>query len=294
MADYIGCTVKRLAPDLHQEAARTAVGLNPANEVRDPLGLLGVQRIALLTSKYWGPKGVRLTVQFLDLGGNARELELKRKILLHMNAWGTRANVQFVETARDGQVRIARTRGQGHWSYLGTDVLHVGAGQPTMNLDSFTLNTPESEFFRVVRHETGHTLGFPHEHMRRAIVDRIDPTKAILYFGRTQGWSADEVRQQVLTPLEESSLRAIRADSVSIMCYALPGEIMVDGQPVPGGRDIDDLDFSLAADVYPLAVAPPPPPPSPPPVSPPTPAAGNVVLDLDRRLATLPPGWSVK
>jgi hypothetical protein len=28
-----------------------------------------------------------------------------------------------------------------------------------MNLDSFTTSTPDSEFYRVVRHETGHTLG---------------------------------------------------------------------------------------------------------------------------------------
>jgi hypothetical protein len=30
--------------------------------------------------------------------------------------------------------------------------------------------TPDAEFYRVVRHETGHTLGFPHEHMRKEII----------------------------------------------------------------------------------------------------------------------------
>ena len=48
-----------------------------------------------------------------------------------------------------------------------------------MNLEAFTMDTPDSEFFRVVRHETGHTLGFPHEHMRKAIIDRLDPEKVI-------------------------------------------------------------------------------------------------------------------
>ena len=56
----------------------------------------------------------------------------------------------------------------GYWSYLGTDVLHIPVDQQTMNLQGFTERTPESEYRRVVRHETGHTMGFPHEHMRRS------------------------------------------------------------------------------------------------------------------------------
>ena len=91
-----------------------------------------------------------------------------------MNAWGKYANVTFVATSTDPQVRIARTPGDGHWSYLGTDVLHIRKAEPTMNLDSFTMSTSESEYKRVVRHETGHTLGFPHEHMRKQLVAKID------------------------------------------------------------------------------------------------------------------------
>jgi hypothetical protein len=68
------------------------------------------------------------------------------------------------------------------------------------------MDTPEFEFHRVVRHETGHTMGLPHEHMRRELVHKIDPAKAIVFFGETKSWSSDEVRTQVLTPLEESSL----------------------------------------------------------------------------------------
>ncbi|MBV8095146.1 MAG: hypothetical protein JO110_18340, partial [Acetobacteraceae bacterium] len=102
-------------------------------------------------------------------------------ILQHMNAWNTTANVLFVETLGQAQVRIARQDGPngGFWSFLGTDILSIEADQPTMNLEGFTMDTPESEFHRVVRHETGHTMGFPHEHMRQELVDKIDPEKAI-------------------------------------------------------------------------------------------------------------------
>jgi hypothetical protein len=217
-------------------------------------------RIAVLTTKYWGNKGVRLTVAFLD----SPPATLRSRILQHMNAWARTANVKFVQSSTDPHVRIARMGGMdgGYWSYLGTDILSIPADQPTMNLEAFTMSTPESEFRRVVRHETGHTLGFPHEHMRRQLVKLIDPKKAIALFGQTQGWSPEEVRQQVLTPLEESSLLGTtRADQESIMCYQLPGSITRNGRPIIGGVDIDPSDFKFAGQIYPkTGVAPARPP----------------------------------
>jgi len=121
-----------------------------------------------------------------------------------------------------------------------------------MNLDSFTMQMPESEFHRVIRHETGHTLGCPHEHMRRELVDRIDEEKAIEFFGETQGWTPEDVCQQVLTPIEDGSLiRTAHADPNSIMCYQIPGTITKDGQPIIGGLDIDESDFQFMASIYP-------------------------------------------
>ena len=125
-----------------------------------------------------------------------------------------------------------------------------------MNLEAFTMSTPEAEYHRVVRHETGHTLGFPHEHMRRELVNLIDPDKAIAFFGATQGWDANMVRQQVLTPIEESSLIGTdHADPQSIMCYQIPGTITKNGQPIVGGLDIDKLDATFAAKIYPKKAA---------------------------------------
>ena len=120
-----------------------------------------------------------------------------------------------------------------------------------MNLQAFTMNTPESEYKRVVRHETGHTLGFPHEHMRKALIARIDPQKAYDFFLRTYGWDKTTVDQQVLTPLDERSLMATPPDQTSIMCYQLPGSITRDGKPILGGIDINTTDAAFAAKIYP-------------------------------------------
>ena len=247
------CTPRMLAPTKWVEAARTAVTINPVNRpAAERLGLIDPrvitpQHIAVMTTKYWTSGAVKLTVGFLD---NA-PTDLQKRILLHMNAWAETANVQFTLTKGAAQVRIARVA-DGYWSYLGTDILHIEPDQQTMNLQDFSMDTPESEFHRVVRHETGHTLGFPHEHMRQALVDLIDPDKAIKYFGETQGWSPEMVRAQVLTPIEESSLMGTDPpDPDSIMCYQIPGSITRSGEPIAGGTDIDPTDYGFAGKIYP-------------------------------------------
>jgi hypothetical protein len=257
-SDTPTCTIKALPKEMLLDAAANAIAINPLNAPpRHLLQLAASQdvivppeHLAVLTQKYWGIGGVRLTVGFLDNPPS----DLRARILSHMNAWAAFSNVLFSETASSPQVRIARTPGSGYWSYLGTDVLQIGADQPTMNLDSFSMSTVESEFHRVIRHETGHTLGFPHEHLRQEIVDQIDREKAIAYFMATQGWSREKVIAQVLTPLDNSALIATaHADPLSIMCYWLPASIMKNGVAVTGGGDIDSQDSQFAASIYPLS-----------------------------------------
>jgi len=140
----------------------------------------------------------------------------------------------------------------GYWSYVGNDLKQIPNNSPTMMLDSFSNDTPEEEFVRVVRHETGHTLGFPHEHMRPELVNRLDYEKTVEYFARTQRWNETTTVQQVLQPIRASALIGTAdADPLSIMCYPLPAEITKDGQPIPGGDDIDNIDKKFANQMYP-------------------------------------------
>jgi len=262
MSDPILCTPKRLPRERLIEAAQRAVEINPTNQPHPAIaaralagGAMGRERLALVVGRRWPASGIKLTVGFLD----NPPADLQARILLHMNAWGKTANVEFVASNTDPKVRIARLdqppEMSGYWSYVGTEILSIPKDEPTLNLEGFTMSTQESEFHRVVRHETGHTLGFPHEHMRRQLVAKIDPEKAIEYFGQTQGWSADDVRQQVLTPLEDSSLLETgHADSHSIMCYQIPGILTKDGKPIVGGLDIDKMDYAFAASCYPKNV----------------------------------------
>jgi len=248
---YVPCFMKRLPTHQWIEGVKQARALDSRNAPASlvPESVPVAERATLDIRTYWGKQGVDLSVGFLESATPA----LRAKILSHMNAWGEWANVRFRETTAavgTADVRIA-FGASGYWSYLGTDIRQIAAGEPTMNLQDFSLNTPDSEFYRVVRHETGHTLGFPHEHMRREIISLLDAEKTYAYFAKDQGWSRDEVKAQVLTPLEDKAMIETPADKISIMCYALPAEITRNGVGIPGGLDIDPVDGKFAAKIYP-------------------------------------------
>jgi hypothetical protein len=265
------CTPREVPEKDRMAAAFTAISINPVNRPRldflptllkpraaalpDP-GYLGV-----LTSKWWG-KSVRLSVSFK---GRVQP-DLQAKILSYMNHWSSYADVKFTLVQSGGQVRISLGQG-GYWSYIGTDILGIPQNQPTMNLEEFSLSTPESEYERVVVHETGHTLGCPHEHMRRELVELLDPNRTIRWGARELGWNRQTVMQQILTPIDEGSLLAgvssPHADATSIMAYQMPGECTRSGQPIPGGTTLDAIDKEVIGKAYPLAVPPPPAPSGP-------------------------------
>ena len=260
--DDTPCTLKDLPLEDRVVAATEAVRINPTNAPRlDSLPALVTalsvepQFLAAITTKFWGSRGINLGVSFLDNPSSS----LRNKILAHMNAWGTDAgaNVKYSWSQSQGQVRIARGN-SGYWSYLGTDILQVRSG-PTMNLQGFTDSTPDATFRRVVRHETGHTNGFPHEHLRAELIALLDEEKTYRYFEQTQGWSRSVTRANVLTPLSRDGILAsAEADQDSIMCYQLPASITKTGKPIRGGNDLSEIDKATARKFYPAQGGPDP------------------------------------
>jgi hypothetical protein len=253
------CRPKSLPIEKLEAAERRAIQVNPTNALerrtvrRSPVGRIGgPRRIAVVIARKWPASGVKLSVSFLDTPSVA----LRNRIIKHMNAWSEEANVLFTETQGTGQVRIARLDSPpdmaGYWSYVGTEILEAAEDEPTLNLEGFTMKESDAEFRRVVRHEAGHTLGFDHEHMRSEIVNGIDRKKAFAFYDKDQGWSEEEVEEQVLTPLVKKSILGTKeADPLSIMCYHLPAAIMKNHKAVKGGLDINPNDFAFAKSLYP-------------------------------------------
>jgi hypothetical protein len=284
---FVACVPKELPPEELLAAATDAVLENPANAPPEGAARMAAmmstaivgdeesdklipQRIAFLTGMYWGSGGVDLTTGFMEPLSN----ELRDKFMHYLNVIGAEggrkfANVRFRWTQTDPLVRITR-EGDGYWSYLGVGIKRIPRNQPTMCLSRFTLQTSEAEWRRVVPHEGLHSCGAPHEHLRRALVQRINAEKAYAYFAR-MGWDRATTQSNVLTPLDERSIMGTpTAEEDSAMAYWLPGEIMNDGRPILGGKYLTDGDRAFIAKIYPLAIEPPE-PPTPPP------ATGNKV-----------------
>jgi hypothetical protein len=136
------CSIRKLTDEQHIASARHAIEFNHHNAPHIS-GIIKVipeiaaspLHLAMVTKKYWGIDGVKLTVGFLD---NPPQ-DLRRRLLSHMNAWGEFCNVKFVASNVNPQVRISRSTpapDNGYWSYLGTEILTIPADQPTM---SFTV-----------------------------------------------------------------------------------------------------------------------------------------------------------
>jgi hypothetical protein len=279
--EFAPCRVARLPGRELMAAAQTAVEENPVNRPNVMVASAGADfiepaRLAALTGKFWGPKPRTFGVSFVENTTAA----MRDRILFYANKWSLYGNKVFAWSQSGGEIRLSRGRG-GFWSFLGTDNLHVAAREQTMNLEGFTLKTPAAECDRVITHEFGHFLGFPHEHLRQGVIRRIDSAKAIVYFRRTQGWDEETTRSNVLSAVSESALIVTGPpDENSVMGYWLPGEIMVDGKPFPGGNGISELDKQFVATIYPKAE--PPPPPA---------GASTLTVNLDTKTVFLPAGW---
>ena len=117
-------------------------------------------------------------------------------------------------------------------------------------------------------------------------MDLLDREKTYSYFWNRYRWPREVVDEQIFTPLDMNSVWATVPDVLSIMCYQFPGECTKNGQPIPGGLVIDELDGSLMAKKYPLGDN---------PDHPDHPeGTGKLTIDLASKTISVGPGWTLK
>jgi len=233
-----------LPPELRGEAQLRAMEENPSNV--PPVGESGrALELALLKKKLWKPGRV-LRVRFL--GGHP---DLQQKVAAVAQQWSQFANIRFkfVEDP-EAEIRVAFMQGKGSWSYLGTDALGVPLNQPTMNYGWLTSQTPDKEISRVVLHEFGHALGCIHEHLSPANGIKWNVPAVLEYFKKTNGWDEAQTRFNVLDRYGADVSQFTAFDSKSIMVYAIPKELTLDGFSVMSSNALSETDKTFIGNIY--------------------------------------------
>lgn len=200
------------------------------------------------------PVGKQLHVRWLSTPPDitpAQWIRMRDRIIDHAKTWEAYANVSFVfDNANPAEIRIGFGC-TGHWSY-------VGRWQPsepaqTMNLQ-FYPQISDEEMRRVVLHEFGHALGFQHEHQAPNGRIHWDERKVLGTYQWTQGWSEDEVREQVLNRSNSTNYITSGYDPDSIMMYPIPRELLLPGwehEATGWNTVLSPRDKKLARTVYP-------------------------------------------
>ena len=121
-----------------------------------------------------------------------------------------------------------------------------------MNFGWLKLNTPNTEYNRVVVHEFGHALGCIHEHQSPAAGIPWDKEKAYKYYMETQGWTKEDVDVNLFQLYDSKTTRASKFDPTSIMIYPIPKELTAGGFEVGWTMDLSDTDKSFIGKLYPF------------------------------------------
>ncbi len=197
-------------------------------------------------SKFWDKtQYTALKVRFLD-GSTAQRNKAWAKFAEVDRICG----VNFIPVdSGNSHIRVS-FRQQGHWSYLGKDCLNIPQNAPTMSLQ-LTSWSPDSEYNRVVVHETLHALGFEHEAQHPNGSIPWDFPKVVDYYARTQGWNAAQTRQQVLNRYTGTNWTGTAPDTTSIMHYPVEESLTIGKYSVPWNTKMSPSDASFLLKTYP-------------------------------------------
>lgn len=227
-----------------------------ASETKLALITESKERIRLL------PKPARAAFQKRGLWLNGSTLRIrfmngtgaqKRFVQETSAEWTKYANLKF-KFVDDGKtdLRIAFDKGQGSWSYVGTDNLEIPQHAATMNLGWLDRWQPTDS--GTVLHEFGHAIGLVHEHMRPGAFEWNRDAVIADLSGPPNYWDVETIEENVLDAYDAQELVSTGAiDRHSIMMYSYPSEWLIGAEGTPNNETLSDLDKEHAQMVYPGA-----------------------------------------
>jgi hypothetical protein len=151
-----------------------------------------------------------------------------RKAFQRYTDLGIGVRFEPAEARASAQVRIGFEQGDGHWSYVGRQILKQGPDDRTMNLDPTDAISGGDYGVDVATHEIGHTLGFPHEHQNPnagIVWDEEAVYRAL--GGPPNNWPREVTFHNIIRKIQADQVQGSSWDPNSVMHYPFePGLIL--------------------------------------------------------------------
>ncbi|KAF9525728.1 hypothetical protein CPB83DRAFT_885381 [Crepidotus variabilis] len=216
-----------------------------------------MQAVFIRSDRLWA-NGTTLTYSFVNQSEGTNATNQQTKVATVIKEWEKYANLKFAPATEGNpaMIRIAFDASSGSWSYTGKENLGIANDEPTMNLgwvygDSTTISEAERG---VILHEFGHAIGLMHEHQSPARGEKITlkDDAVIRYYTETQGWTEDEVREQIINVYNASDISNYsELDTTSIMMYFMPAAMNVQNIKIPPNNQLSEMDKAFMNINYP-------------------------------------------
>jgi hypothetical protein len=216
---------------------------------------IGVSRQPLAgeTNKMWDP-GQTISVYLNTTNGSDF---IRNKVKEIAREWERIANIKFafVNEFKSARVKVMFGSDNKNWSWIGKDVLFNPIGLYTMHFGSFSNSTGDGQFRRLVLHEFGHALGFIHEHQSPAAGIQWDKEKVYAFYAAEPNkFSRVDTDINVFNKYANTNTNYSAYDPYSIMHYAIPPDLTLDGRGTPSNASFSYTDIEYARRLYPFPV----------------------------------------
>lgn len=246
--NFQGCTPKGLPNALEFQAIELAIETRADNaprlkDLKRVYGneqQIGLEVMALHTSRYWEVDRQSLTVSFLD----ETKLSLQTKILHLMNLWSKECGPKFVRTTNCGDIRISN-QPTGSWAYVGTDSKLISPNRATTNIDGIAETTSDAKLRSLVLQLTGHLLGLKNRPLTFSQRKCLNLREVVRYLEKASNRSPKLIELELLGLGNEPV-----NDGSSIMSWKFPGWL-TGGEAQKDATNITTTDQQRLRQIYP-------------------------------------------
>ncbi|MFN8445625.1 MAG: M12 family metallopeptidase [Caldilineaceae bacterium] len=228
---------------VESRATFCAVPNTPVPVVRQGLNPGQVQAVLMLRKKW--VNGTQLKYYFFDQPNDGSSVlqpnntqqwtswvgseEQKAIVRQAFQLWkevGIGLEFKEVTERSEAEIRIGFQRGDGHWSYVGRDIIDLvpSPNERTMNFDWRPGSTEQLD---TAMHEIGHSLGLEHEHQNPVAGIVWDEEAVYRYFSAPPNrWDRAKTEFNIIRKINPDEVQGSSWDPNSIMEYSFePGLI---------------------------------------------------------------------